>query len=145
MEKWHYLCLLMNLFNREIIGYSVGSKKDVGLVYDSYLNSQVNLSKIKVFHTDRSNEFKNQLIDEVLEAFKIQRSLSSKAVHMTMLSLKLDKKIIKTEFVFNRMFLSLEEIKNELEDYVNWHNHQRIHGALNYMTPVEYRLAMMTE
>lgn len=33
----------------------------------------------------------------------------------------------------------------ELHDYLNWYKNKRIHGALNYMTPVEYRLAKMTE
>ncbi|WP_408608430.1 IS3 family transposase [Caminicella sporogenes] len=27
-------------------------------------------------------------------------------------------------------------------DYVNWYNNHRIHGALNYLTPVEYRILM---
>ena len=26
--EWHYICLLINLYNREIIGHSVGAKKD---------------------------------------------------------------------------------------------------------------------
>ncbi|MEX0085884.1 IS3 family transposase [Clostridium butyricum] len=26
-----------------------------------------------------------------------------------------------------------------------WYNNKRIHSALNYMTPVEYRLSNMTE
>ncbi len=56
MGKWHYICLLINLFNREIIGYLAGSRKDAELVYDAFLNSKVNLSKIEVFHTDYAEE-----------------------------------------------------------------------------------------
>lgn len=63
--KWNYICLLINLFNRERIGYSVGSKKDASLVYEAFMNT--NLSKVKIFHTDRGNEFKNKLIDKVLK------------------------------------------------------------------------------
>ncbi|WP_278244855.1 IS3 family transposase [Fervidicella metallireducens] len=37
------------------------------------------------------------------------------------------------------------EFKKELQSYVSWCNNKRIHGNLNYMTPVEYRLAKMTE
>lgn len=84
MGKWHYICLLINLFNREIVGYSAGAKKDADLVYEAFLTSKINLSKIKIFHTDRVNEFKNKIIDEVLEAFNIKRSLSKKDVHMIM-------------------------------------------------------------
>ena len=42
------------------------------------MNSTINLSKIKIFHTDRGNEFKNKIIDEVLKVFNIERSLSKK-------------------------------------------------------------------
>lgn len=48
-------------------------------------------------------------------------------------------KIIKTEFVKGRCFSSLEELNLELADYVNWFNNHRIHSALGYHTPAEYR------
>ncbi len=49
-------------------------------------------------------------------------------------------KIVKTEFAFNRVFSSQKELSSELFDYVNWYNTVRIHGSLNYQTPVQYRL-----
>lgn len=103
------------------------------------------MSKIKIFHTDRGNEVKNKVIDEVLEVFKIKRSLSKKECPYDNAVAEARYKIIKTEFAFNRIFKNLEELKLELCDYVNWYNNKRIHGSLNYMTPVEYRLAKMTE
>ena len=48
-------------------------------------------------------------------------------------------KIIKTEFAFNRIFESFEELETELFDYVNWYNNIRIHSSLNYLTPIEYK------
>lgn len=36
------------------------------------------LEEIRLFHTDRRNEFKNQTIEELLETFHIERSLSHK-------------------------------------------------------------------
>lgn len=145
MGKWHYICLLINLFNREIIGHSAGSKKGAELVYEAFLNSKINLSKIQMFHTDRGNEFKNKIIDSVLKAFEIKRSLSHKGCPYDNAIAEAGYKIIKTEFAFNRVFRSLNELKTELTSYVWWYNNKRIHGSLNYMSPVEYRLAKMTE
>lgn len=48
-------------------------------------------------------------------------------------------KIIKIELVFNRIFESFEELEKDLYEYVNWYNTVRIHGSLNYLTPVEYK------
>lgn len=143
--KWNYICLLINLFNREILGYSAGAKKDAELVYEAFMNTNINLTKVKIFHTDRGNEFKNKIIDEVLETFDIKRSLSKKGCPFDNAIAEAGYKIIKTEFAFNRIFKSLEELKIELRSYVLWYNNKRIHSALNYMTPVEYRLSQMTE
>ena len=143
--KWNYICLLINLFNREIVGYSAGAKKDASLVYDAFMNSNINLSKVKIFHTDRGNEFKNKVIDEVLNAFDIKRSLSKKGCPYDNAVAEAGYKIIKTEFAFKRIFKDLHELKKDLKDYVLWYNYKRIHGALNYMTPVEYRLSKMVE
>jgi len=38
-NKWCYVCLIIDLFNREIIGYSAGRKKNAELVYEAFLNS----------------------------------------------------------------------------------------------------------
>ena len=51
-------------------------------------------------------------------------------------------KIVKTEFAFNRRFEDFEELERELFDYVNWYNNIRIHGSLDYQTPVQYRLQL---
>lgn len=75
---WSYVCLLVDLFNREIIGYSAGPNKDATLVYRAISTIQGNLNQICLFHTDRGNEFKNRLIDEALDTFNIKRSLSMK-------------------------------------------------------------------
>ena len=143
--KWNYICLLINLFNREIVGYSAGPRKDADLVYEAFMNTNINLTKVKIFHTDRGNEFKNKIIDEVLHTFNIKRSLSKKGCPYDNAVAEAGYKIIKTEFAFNRIFKNLEELKLELRSYVLWYNNKRIHSSLNYMTPVEYRLSKMTE
>ena len=109
------------------------------------MSTSINLSRVRIFHTDRGNEFKNKLIEEVLAGFKIKRSLSKKGCPYDNAVAEAGYKIIKTEFAFNRVFNSLNELKSELSDYVLWHNYKRIHGALNYMTPVEYRLSKVSE
>lgn len=76
--KWNYICLIIDLYNREIIGYSAGKHKTAELVYKAFGRIKSNLKNINIFHTDRGNEFKNKLIDDVLKTFKIERSLSKK-------------------------------------------------------------------
>lgn len=139
-QKWQNVCLLVDLFNREIIGFSAGPNKDARLVYQAFASVTCDLKKIQLFHTDRGNEFKNKLIDDALETFQIKRSLSLKGCPYDNAVAEATFKIFKTEFVKKRHFENLEQLKRELFDYVHWFNHIRIHGTLGYLSPIEYKL-----
>lgn len=76
--KWNYICVLVDLFNREIIGYSTGEHKTAELMKQAFQSVEGDLEDIRLFHMDRGNEFKNHLIEEMLETFGIERSLSHK-------------------------------------------------------------------
>lgn len=137
--KWNYVCVLVDLFNREIIGYSAGEHKTAELVKQAFQSVDGNLKEIQLFHTDRGNEFKNAVIEEILDAFDIKRSLSHKGCPYDNAVAEATFKIIKTEFIWNETFRNLNELKLKLWDYVNWYNNHRIHSSLEYQTPVQYR------
>lgn len=58
--------------------------KTAGLVKETFQSVEGNFGDIRLLHTERGNEFKNQKIEELLEAFYIERSLSHKDVLMIM-------------------------------------------------------------
>ncbi|HDH1166703.1 TPA: IS3 family transposase [Staphylococcus aureus] len=136
---WHYICLFIDLFNREIVGYSAGKNMDANLVSKAISRINHNLEQIKLFHTDRGKEFDNHLIDEVLETFKIKRSLSTKGCPYDNAVAEATMKAMKTEFVKQMQFENLEQLKTELFDYVNWYNNFRPHSSLQYLTPVAFK------
>ncbi len=138
-SNWHYICVLVDLFNREIIGYSAGKSKDAQLVKAAFQTIKGNISDISIFHTDRGNEFKNKVVDEVLSTFEISRSLSKKGCPYDNAVAEATFKIIKTEFVKNERFDTLNELKFKLADYVNWFNCHRIHSSLDYLTPIQFK------
>jgi putative transposase len=137
--KWNYICILLDLHNREIIGYSAGTNKTAELVKEAFMKVSGAISAIQLFHTDRGKEFKNQLIDEMLETFDIDRSLSRKGTPYDNAVAEAGFKIIKTEFINGMFFENLDALKIELFDYVNWYNNHRIHSSLGYLTPVQFR------
>lgn len=138
-KKWHYVCLFVDLFNREIIGSSAGENKTADLVYQAIASIQANLHDVKMFHTDRGKEFDNKLISEALETFGIQRSLSMKGCPYDNAVAEATFKVFKTEFANQAHFTSLEQLALELSDYVHWFNNIRIHGTLGYLTPMEFK------
>jgi transposase InsO family protein len=85
-----------------------------------------------MFHTDRGGEFINQLLDETLATSHISRSLSMKACTYDNPVGEATFKIIKTEFVYQMTFDSLEQLMIEYRDYANGFHKFRIHGTLGY-------------
>ena len=107
--KWNYVCVLVDPFNREIIGYSAGEHRTAELVKQAFQSVEGNLEEIRLFHTDRGNEVKNHGIEEILETFHIERSLSHKGCPYDNAVAEATFKIIKTEFIWNERFHDLEE------------------------------------
>lgn len=137
-NKWNYICLFVDVFNRQIVGYSVGIKKNAELVYKALAGIKGNLKKIKIFHSDRGSEFNNQFIDEALAGFGIKRSLSRKGNPYDNAVAESTFKIFKTEFINNSIFNTLYELEVKLSDYINWFNNHRIHSTLKYLSPVQF-------
>lgn len=138
--KWNYICVLIDLFNRELVGWSAGDHKTPELVKWAFDNACIDFDRVMIFHTDRGVEFKNELIDSFLNEHGIIRSLSRKGTPRDNAVAESTYHIIKTEFVKGRSFDSLERLKLEFGDYVHWFNNCRSHGSLNYMTPVKFRM-----
>lgn len=63
--SWNYVCLLVDLYNREIVGHSAGPRKDARLVKSAFATLSFPISDIEVFHTDRGSEFDNAEIVSV--------------------------------------------------------------------------------
>lgn len=138
--EWNYVCLIVDLWNREIVGFAAGRNKTAELVYEAITTIPYNLNRINIFHTDRGNEFKNKLIDDVIKNFNLKRSLSAKGTPLDNAVIESTNHILKTEFIKpHGNFSSLEELKILLWDYVHWYNHERLHGSLNYVSPIQYR------
>lgn len=98
-EGWNYVCLILDLHNREIIGKACGRRKDAALVERAFLSIREPLSNIAIFHTDRGSEFKNECIDRIMKTFCIRRSLSKKGCPYDNAVAEATYSIFKTEFV----------------------------------------------
>ena len=137
--KWNYVCLILDLHNREIIGFSAGRQKSADLVFKAFATIKYDLRKIEIFHTDRGNEFKNHMIENLLDTFEINRSLSKKGYPYDNAVAEATYKTFKVEFAYPIVFESLDDLKLELYDYVNWYNNHRLHLSLGYLSPTDYK------
>ena len=84
-------------------------------------------------------DYDNIKIDNILEAFNIERSLSRKGNPYDNAVSEAMNKILKIEFIYQNKFETLEELELQLAEYIYWYNHIRIHGSLGYISPINYR------
>lgn len=140
-RNWCYVCLLIDLANREIAGHAAAGNKSAKLVKSAFATLEFPISDIEVFHTDRGTEFCNAEISEMLEVFEVEHSLSKKGCPYDNAVIESTNKILKEEFIYQETFSSLYELQVKLSEYVHWYNHERLHSTLGYMSPVEFRKA----
>lgn len=138
-RKWCYICLLIELSHREIIGYAAGENKDAELVKSAWLTVKKDIRDICIFHTDRGSEFKNEEIDRILEIGSIERSLSRAGTPVDNAVCESMYDIVKTEFVYDETFTDVNDLRSKLSAWVWWYNNERIHSSLGYKTPIESR------
>ena len=136
---WNYVCVIVDLFNREIIGFAAGIHKDAQLVCCAIASIRADLRQIQIFHSDRGREFVNGELDEIIATFSITRSLSKAGCPYDNAVAEATFKLVKTEFVRGNSFQSMTHLRAELKRYVQWFNNERFHSSLNYMTPTEVR------
>lgn len=133
-DQWNYICAMIDLYNGEIVGFSCGRTKESSIVQRAFSSINFPLYEIEVFHTDRGAEFKNNSIDELLEFYDIQHSLSRAGKPIDNAVAEATMKIIKTEFA-KKPFGSFTEMNREFEDYVNYYNNIRRHSRNNHQPP----------
>ena len=141
-NRWHYICTIMDLYNREIIGYSAGPHKNAQLVYKAFSSIKHDLTLVGLFHTDRGKEFINEQIEALLSTFDIKRSLSHKGNPYDNAVAEANFKSLKFEFVYQNKFETLEELQRELGGHIWWYNNERLHSSLGYKSPVSYAQSM---
>ncbi len=138
-NKVRYICFILNINTRQIVGFKLLNTKDAIGVYQTLKQSKINLNKVDIFHTDRGTEFVNFEIDRLLKKNNIKRSLSNPGCPYDNAVSESTFNIFKREFTFDK-HESYEMFKIRLVKYVNWYNNIRIHSTLNYMTPNQYDL-----
>lgn len=134
MDTWNYICLMIDLFNGAIVGWSCHDKKDMSIVAKAFASIQFPLNEIEVFHTDRGNEFTGHKVQSTLSTFGIIHSLSRGGTPLDNAVAESTMSILKLEF--GSEFDSLEELQLKLSDYINWYNNHRIHSRNHFAVPL---------
>ena len=135
---WAYVCLLVDLADRGIVGHSAGRTRDASLVLGAFATLDFPPADVQVFHTDRGGGFDDTGIDEPLDVFGIKRSLSRKGDPYDNAVVESTNRLLRKELVYRNSYATIEQLRRGPDDCVWWSDDQRLHSALGYWSPKEF-------
>ena len=141
---YHELTLYMDLWNNEILTFSLSERRGDRMTYIDGLNALVELKKVHpelktVLHTDQGAVYASKSFNELLPLYNIVHSMSRAGTPTDNAAMEAINGWIKAE-IFNDFHLTgMGNIRDEVERYIVFFNEERPAYALNYLTPKQYR------
>lgn len=138
---WVYLTVIIDLFNRKVIGWALSSTMKADQTSIAALKmalSNRNKSENLIFHSDRGVQYACSDFTKVLSKNDIIQSMSRKGNCWDNAVAESFFKSLKTESIYQYNFISKLEAKRKIFQYIEiWYNRKRRHSALGYKTPLE--------
>jgi len=139
-EGWLYLCVVLDLFSRKIVGWAMRNDLSDQLAIDA-LDMAIKRRDIKaglIFHSDRGVQYASGNFRALLKEHRIVQSMSRKANCLDNACAESVFATIKTELIAN-IFWTRREARTEIFDYIEtFYNRKRLHSYLGYMNPDEF-------
>ncbi|MER2040071.1 MAG: IS3 family transposase, partial [Solibacillus sp.] len=135
-----YLSPVLDLFNGEIITYTIGSRPTFLLVSDMLEKALERLPKDHqlLMHSDQGWHYQMKQYRHTLQSRGIVQSMSRKGNCYDNSVMENFFGILKSEFLYLKEFESVEQFKIELKKYITYYNTKRMKAKLK-MSPVQYR------
>ena len=140
-KRWWYLAVVMDLYSRKIIGWSLESYRKKELTI-SALNKAIQSRRPKsemIFHSDRGVEYAAGAYRDLLEQYKIQPSMNRPGHCTDNAHMESFFHSLKGEWIRGNKYATVDALRNSIRDYiVNFYNRTRLHSSLNYCSPNEF-------
>ena len=141
---YHELTLYMDLWNNEILTYSLSQRRGDRMTYIDGLDGLIRLKKDHpeletILHTDQGSVYASKSFNELLPLYNIIHSMSRAGTPTDNAAMEAINGWIKAEVFNDFHFTGKEKIRDEVEQYIKFFNEERPAYSLNYLTPKQYR------
>lgn len=137
-EGWLYLSTVMDLCTRRIIGLSMRTDLSQEGVVQALRQAmkRANPPAGLIMHSDRGSQYASQEYRAVLRARGFRQSMSRKGNCWDNAPMESFFKTLKVELTHQMRYRTRSEAMNSIFEYIEiFYNRQRMHSALNYLTP----------
>ena len=141
---WLYLAVVIDLYSRQVIGWSMDNNMQAKLVDDALLMAIWKRKPCRglLWHTDRGSQYASDSHRKILKTHGIKQSMSRKGNCWDNAVSESFFHTLKTELVHHVKFKNQIEAKQIIFEYIEvFYNRVRMHSANNYLSPVEYERA----
>ena len=136
-----YLSPIIDLFNQEIISYELTERpvfNQVVMMLKKAFKKISNNTKLTL-HSDQGWQYQMKKYQYLLKEKGIKQSMSRKGNCLDNAIIENFFGTLKSELFYIQKFASVEELKHEIKQYINYYNNVRIKSNLNKMSPIQYR------
>jgi putative transposase len=142
LQGWMYLAVVIDLFSRRVVGWSMADHMRVELVLSALaagLGKRVPSAAGLVFHSDRGSQYAAKDYRAALEAAGITCSMSRRGNCWDNAVAESFFATLKTELVHDVLFSSRESAKTTIAEWIEiFYNGKRRHSTIDYRSPVEF-------
>ena len=142
-DYWVYLCVILDLFSRKIVGYRVSRNASTNLVTSTFrtaFRERGNPSSL-TFHSDRGKQYTSAAFTALLQKCGVKQSFSATARPHDNAVAETFFASFKKEEAYHREYTSEQSYRKSVEQYIQFYNELRPHRTLKYKTPTAFEKA----
>jgi len=143
-EGWLYLAIVLDLFSRRIVGWSLSDRMKRGLAMDA-LRCAIVLRRPPaglIHHSDRGSQYCSHDYRRLVEEHGFVASMSGRGNCYDNAMVETVFKTIKSELVWRTTFTSRDQASKAIGQYIeSFYNPRRRHSSLGYVSPATFELA----
>lgn len=145
-EGWLYVAVVMDLYSRRIVGWSMSDTMHATMVTDALLMALWRRGKPSelMHHSDQGSQYTSEDFQSLLKAQGITCSMSRRGDCWDNAAMESFFSSLKTERLSRKTYRTRDEVRADVFDYVErFYNRQRRHSTLNYISPVQFEQRLM--
>jgi len=144
-EGWLHLAIVLDLYSRAIVGWSMSAKPAAQLVCDALsmaVEQRVKVSGALV-HSDQGTQYTSKVYCNALEQHGLKSSMSRKGECHDNAVAESFFKTLKGELIDGFIYRTRNEARQEIFKYIElFYNRKRRHSTIGYRAPLEYETIM---
>ena len=145
-EGWLYVAVVLDLFSRRAVGWSMKADRDASLVMDALMMAVWQRGKIDALlhHSDQGSQYTSEQFQRLLADNGITCSMSRAGNVWDNSAMESFFSTLKTERTASKVYRTRNEARTDVFDYIErFYNPRRRHSKLGYISPMEFEARAM--